>query len=94
MTETLSGRHVGIASSRLRIHAWKDRVLIGMGRPGPDESRQAWLQRLSRQLGTTYPVLDPYSPRRDSPARGCVRHPQPERSSNSTTSSGMTRAVR
>ncbi|MEU8031190.1 FAD-dependent oxidoreductase [Streptomyces sp. NPDC049099] len=46
------------ASSGLRIRAWKDRILVGMGRPGPDESRQAWLQRLSRQLGTTYPVLD------------------------------------
>ncbi|MGP3980046.1 NAD(P)/FAD-dependent oxidoreductase [Streptomyces sp. KR80] len=46
------------ASSGLRIRAWKDRLLIGMGRPNPDESRQAWLQRLSHQLSTTYPALD------------------------------------
>ncbi|MGW7363391.1 NAD(P)/FAD-dependent oxidoreductase [Streptomyces sp. NPDC054841] len=46
------------ASSGLRIRAWKDRILIGMGRPDPDESRQAWLQRLSHQLSTTYPALD------------------------------------
>ncbi|WP_079161105.1 NAD(P)/FAD-dependent oxidoreductase [Streptomyces fodineus] len=46
------------ASSGLRIRAWKDRILVGMGRPGPDESREAWLQRLSHQLSTTYPALD------------------------------------
>ncbi|MFI2758092.1 NAD(P)/FAD-dependent oxidoreductase [Streptomyces echinatus] len=46
------------ASSGLRIRSWKDRVLVGMGRPGPEESREAWLQRLSRLLGTTYPALD------------------------------------
>ncbi|MFF1561223.1 NAD(P)/FAD-dependent oxidoreductase [Streptomyces sp. NPDC058279] len=46
------------ASSGLRIRAWKDRVLIGMGRPGPDEDRGAWLGRLSRRLGATYPALD------------------------------------
>ncbi|WP_251093483.1 FAD-binding oxidoreductase [Streptomyces sp. Caat 7-52] len=46
------------ASTGLRIRTWKDRILTGMGRPGPDESRQAWLQRLSHQLGTTYPALD------------------------------------
>ncbi|MFG2485537.1 NAD(P)/FAD-dependent oxidoreductase [Streptomyces virginiae] len=46
------------AESGLRIRAWRDRVLVGMGRPGPDESRQAWLGRLSRLLGTVYPALD------------------------------------
>ncbi|QIP83135.1 FAD-binding oxidoreductase [Streptomyces sp. Tu 2975] len=46
------------ASSGLRIRSWRDRVLIGMGRPGPDESRQAWLERLSHRLGATYPALD------------------------------------
>ncbi|MFE5516208.1 NAD(P)/FAD-dependent oxidoreductase [Streptomyces virginiae] len=46
------------AGSGLRIRAWRDRVLVGMGRPGPDESRQAWLGRLSRLLGTVYPALD------------------------------------
>ncbi|MFE0105481.1 NAD(P)/FAD-dependent oxidoreductase [Streptomyces sp. NPDC059009] len=44
--------------SSLRIRAWKDRVLVGMGRPQEGESRDAWLQRLARQLGTTYPALD------------------------------------
>ncbi|MFJ3903719.1 NAD(P)/FAD-dependent oxidoreductase [Streptomyces sp. NPDC090025] len=43
--------------SKLRIRAWHDRVLVGMGRPGPDESREDWLQRVSRQLGTVYPAL-------------------------------------
>ncbi|MEU1407284.1 FAD-dependent oxidoreductase [Streptomyces sp. NPDC005728] len=46
------------AASGLRIRSWKDRILIGMGRPRADESRQAWLQRLSQQLSTTYPALD------------------------------------
>ncbi|RFU85541.1 FAD-binding oxidoreductase [Streptomyces triticagri] len=43
--------------SSLRIRTWGDRVLVGMGRPGPDESREAWLDRVSRQLGATYPAL-------------------------------------
>ncbi|MFP3987767.1 FAD-binding oxidoreductase [Streptomyces sp. E11-3] len=43
--------------SSLRIRAWKDRILVGMGRPEQDESREVWLQRLSHQLGTTYPDL-------------------------------------
>ncbi|MEU8890317.1 FAD-binding oxidoreductase [Streptomyces sp. NPDC048442] len=43
--------------SSLRIRTWKDRLLVGMGRPGPDESRKEWLRRLSDQLGTTYPAL-------------------------------------
>ncbi|MCU1647538.1 MAG: FAD-binding oxidoreductase [Nocardia sp.] len=43
--------------SSLRIRAWQDRILIGMGRPDPGESRQTWLERLSQQLGTTYPAL-------------------------------------
>ncbi|MET7621457.1 FAD-dependent oxidoreductase [Streptomyces sp. NPDC005408] len=46
------------ASSGLRIRAWKDSLLIGMGRPGPGESRQDWFQRLSRRLSATYPALD------------------------------------
>jgi sarcosine oxidase subunit beta len=46
------------AASSLRIRSWKDRILIGMGRPHQDESRQAWLKRLSQQLSTTYPALD------------------------------------
>ncbi|MFG2988228.1 NAD(P)/FAD-dependent oxidoreductase [Streptomyces sp. NPDC048257] len=46
------------ASTGLRIRAWQDRILIGMGRPGPDESRQGWLERLAQQLGTTYPAVD------------------------------------
>ncbi|MYV97556.1 FAD-dependent oxidoreductase [Streptomyces sp. SID3343] len=45
------------ASSGLRIRAWKDRILIGMGRPAPDESRQAWLHRVAHRLGATYPTL-------------------------------------
>ncbi|MFH8585156.1 NAD(P)/FAD-dependent oxidoreductase [Streptomyces celluloflavus] len=44
--------------TRMRIRAWKDRILVGMGRPRQDESREAWLQRLARQLGTTYPALE------------------------------------
>ncbi|MVU82988.1 FAD-dependent oxidoreductase [Nocardia sp. ET3-3] len=43
--------------SSLRIRSWGDRILIGMGRPAPDESREAWLDRVSRQLATTYPAL-------------------------------------
>ncbi|MET8570087.1 FAD-dependent oxidoreductase [Streptomyces sp. NPDC004783] len=43
--------------SSLRIRSWEDRILVGMGRPGPDETREAWLRRVSRHLGTTYPTL-------------------------------------
>ncbi|WP_327145829.1 NAD(P)/FAD-dependent oxidoreductase [Nocardia sp. NBC_01327] len=43
--------------SSLRIRTWHDRILIGMGRPDPGESRQAWLDRLAQQLGATYPAL-------------------------------------
>ncbi|MFD8981157.1 NAD(P)/FAD-dependent oxidoreductase [Streptomyces sp. NPDC059564] len=43
--------------SSLRIRSWGDRVLVGMGRPAPDESRQDWLQRVSHHLGTTFPAL-------------------------------------
>ncbi|MFE9453516.1 NAD(P)/FAD-dependent oxidoreductase [Streptomyces sp. NPDC006739] len=44
-------------SSRSRVRAWKGHILVGVGRPKQDESRAAWLQRLSQQLGTTYPAL-------------------------------------
>ncbi|MFF4284663.1 NAD(P)/FAD-dependent oxidoreductase [Streptomyces sp. NPDC001633] len=43
--------------SSLRIRSWGDRILVGMGRPAPDETRQAWLQRVSQHLGTTFPAL-------------------------------------
>ncbi|MCR8573694.1 NAD(P)/FAD-dependent oxidoreductase [Streptomyces sp. Isolate_219] len=43
--------------SSLRIRSWGDRILVGMGRPAPDETRQAWLQRVSHHLGTTFPAL-------------------------------------
>ncbi|MFC7310352.1 NAD(P)/FAD-dependent oxidoreductase [Streptomyces monticola] len=43
--------------SSLRIRTWRDRILVGMGRPRPDESREAWLRRVSEQLGATYPAL-------------------------------------
>ncbi|WP_419992660.1 NAD(P)/FAD-dependent oxidoreductase [Streptomyces boninensis] len=46
--------------SSQRTRAWGergDRILVGMGRPGPDEPREAWLRRVSDQLGATYPVL-------------------------------------
>ncbi|MEV6796351.1 FAD-dependent oxidoreductase [Streptomyces sp. NPDC051320] len=46
------------ASSGLRIRSWKDRILVGMGRPGTGESREDWLTRLSGRLSTTYPALD------------------------------------
>ncbi|MGE7385240.1 NAD(P)/FAD-dependent oxidoreductase [Streptomyces sp. NPDC004126] len=44
--------------SSLRIRSWGERILVGMGRPAPGESRQAWLQRVSHHLGTTFPALD------------------------------------
>lgn len=50
--------------SSLRIRSWGDRILVGMGRPGPDESREAWLQRVSHHLGTTYPALAGSRPER------------------------------
>ncbi|MFH8368273.1 NAD(P)/FAD-dependent oxidoreductase [Streptomyces sp. NPDC018031] len=43
--------------SSLRIRSWGDRILVGMGRPAPDETRQDWLQRVSHHLGTTFPAL-------------------------------------
>ncbi|WP_194818397.1 FAD-binding oxidoreductase [Nocardia sp. XZ_19_385] len=43
--------------SGLRIRSWGERILVGMGRPGPEESREAWLERVSHQLGATYPAL-------------------------------------
>jgi sarcosine oxidase subunit beta len=43
--------------SSLRIRSWGDRILVGMGRPAPDETRQAWLQRVSGHLGTAFPTL-------------------------------------
>ncbi|MGY4988844.1 NAD(P)/FAD-dependent oxidoreductase [Streptomyces nigrescens] len=43
--------------SSLRIRSWGDRILVGMGRPAPDETRQAWLQRVSHHLGTAFPAL-------------------------------------
>ncbi len=42
----------------VRIRTWRDRLLVGMGRPREDESRGDWLQRLSQRLGATCPVLD------------------------------------
>ncbi|MEV7020085.1 FAD-dependent oxidoreductase [Streptomyces sp. NPDC093991] len=43
--------------SSLRIRSWGDRILVGMGRPAPDETRQDWLQRVSHHLGTAFPSL-------------------------------------
>ncbi|WP_395366518.1 NAD(P)/FAD-dependent oxidoreductase [Streptomyces sp. YH02] len=43
--------------SSLRIRSWGDRILVGMGRPAPDETRQDWLRRVSHHLGTTFPKL-------------------------------------
>ncbi|MFE3191854.1 NAD(P)/FAD-dependent oxidoreductase [Nocardia sp. NPDC059240] len=43
--------------SSLRIRSWGDLILVGMGRPGPDESQQDWRQRVSAQLGATYPAF-------------------------------------
>ncbi|MDX2562837.1 FAD-dependent oxidoreductase [Streptomyces sp. TX20-6-3] len=43
--------------SSLRIRSWGDRILVGMGRPAPDETRQDWLRRVSHHLGTTFPSL-------------------------------------
>ncbi|GAA2272272.1 MULTISPECIES: NAD(P)/FAD-dependent oxidoreductase [Kitasatospora] len=45
------------AASGLRVRGWEDRILVGMGRPRPDEPRESWLQRLSGRLGATYPPL-------------------------------------
>ncbi|WP_406482698.1 NAD(P)/FAD-dependent oxidoreductase [Streptomyces platensis] len=46
-----------IHPSSLRIRSWGDRILVGMGRPAPDETRQSWLERVSHHLGTTFPAL-------------------------------------
>ncbi|MBA0051573.1 FAD-binding oxidoreductase [Streptomyces sp. AJS327] len=43
--------------SSLRIRSWGDRVLVGMGRPAPGETRQDWRKRVSHHLGTTFPAL-------------------------------------
>ncbi|MEC3917015.1 NAD(P)/FAD-dependent oxidoreductase [Nocardia sp. CDC160] len=43
--------------SSLRIRSWGDRILIGMGRPGPDESHDEWRRRVSDQLGSAFPEL-------------------------------------
>jgi sarcosine oxidase subunit beta len=43
--------------SSLRIRGWGDRILVGMGRPRDGESQDAWRQRVSDQLGATYPAL-------------------------------------
>ncbi|WP_329384272.1 FAD-binding oxidoreductase [Streptomyces sp. NBC_01351] len=43
--------------SSLRIRSWGDRILVGMGRPGADESREDWLRRVSHHLGSTFPEL-------------------------------------
>ncbi|MFD3991105.1 NAD(P)/FAD-dependent oxidoreductase [Streptomyces sp. NPDC058583] len=43
--------------SSLRIRSWGDRILVGMGRPAEDETRQDWLRRVSHHLGTTFPSL-------------------------------------
>ncbi|MCB8908375.1 MULTISPECIES: FAD-binding oxidoreductase [unclassified Streptomyces] len=43
--------------SSLRIRSWGDRILVGMGRPAPDETREDWLRRVSHHLGTTFPSL-------------------------------------
>ncbi|MCM6778867.1 FAD-binding oxidoreductase [Nocardia sp. CDC159] len=45
------------AATGLRIRAWRDRVLVGMGVPDSGESRADWLGRLAKQLGDTYPAL-------------------------------------
>ncbi|MFE6820544.1 NAD(P)/FAD-dependent oxidoreductase [Streptomyces sp. NPDC057677] len=46
-----------IHPSSLRIRSWGDRVLVGMGRPAPDETREDWLRRVAHHLGTTFPSL-------------------------------------
>lgn len=46
-----------IHPSSLRIRSWGDRILVGMGRPAADETRQDWLRRVSHHLGTTFPSL-------------------------------------
>ncbi|WP_067530932.1 NAD(P)/FAD-dependent oxidoreductase [Nocardia crassostreae] len=43
--------------SGLRIRSWGDRILVGMGRPRPGESRETWRQRVARQLGAAFPAL-------------------------------------
>ncbi|MFD4239870.1 NAD(P)/FAD-dependent oxidoreductase [Streptomyces sp. NPDC058542] len=43
--------------SGLRMRSWEDRILVGMGSPAPDETRQDWLQRVSHHLGTVFPSL-------------------------------------
>jgi sarcosine oxidase subunit beta len=43
--------------SGLRIRSWGDRILVGMGRPDPGESREVWRRRVSARLGATYSDL-------------------------------------
>jgi sarcosine oxidase subunit beta len=45
------------AASGLRMRAFGEQLLIGMGRPVPGEERAAWLQRVAAQLGKTCPRL-------------------------------------
>ncbi|MFG3347611.1 NAD(P)/FAD-dependent oxidoreductase [Streptomyces sp. NPDC048018] len=45
------------AASGLRIRAWKDRVLLAMGAPQADESRESWLGRIAGHLGRLFPAL-------------------------------------
>ncbi|WP_280356773.1 NAD(P)/FAD-dependent oxidoreductase [Nocardia otitidiscaviarum] len=43
--------------SGLRIRGWDDRILVGMGRPEPGETRAGWLDRVTRRLASTFPAL-------------------------------------
>ncbi|AYF72973.1 FAD-binding oxidoreductase [Nocardia yunnanensis] len=43
--------------SSLRIRSWGDRILVGMGRPGAEETKAQWRSRVADQLGATYPAL-------------------------------------
>jgi sarcosine oxidase subunit beta len=46
------------AASGLRIRSWKDRILLAMGVPQAEETREAWLGRIAGHLGTLFPALD------------------------------------
>ncbi|WP_418958207.1 NAD(P)/FAD-dependent oxidoreductase [Streptomyces tritici] len=46
------------AGSGLRIRSWRDRILLAMGAPKADETRDAWLGRVSGRLGALFPALD------------------------------------
>ncbi|QEU90962.1 NAD(P)/FAD-dependent oxidoreductase [Streptomyces kanamyceticus] len=56
-TSDSSALPMTIHPSSLRIRSWGDRILVGMGRPAPDETREAWLARVSHHLGTACPAL-------------------------------------